>query len=233
MGWGKTIALALGGLVVAAAVEGQVGTTQYELNGKTYAVPHRYEFIRNFRLPWLEGVKGLAKEPDESVWLLIPATELAHDVPGYTRDFHGYSTDVPADIVVNVLGGKDSREFQQDRTDQLRMVADAIASGEGREPDKASGMERVYSRRGITGTPAEGFSSFFLMPRQGPGTLPADWAPPRCLGSPDVKRRERYDCSYVIYRDGLTFHFMLRQENIGVANLIPDYAMSRLSKWQG
>ena len=48
MGWGKVAALALGALVVAAAVEAHVGSTRYELNGAAYAVPHKYEFMRNF-----------------------------------------------------------------------------------------------------------------------------------------------------------------------------------------
>lgn len=176
MGRGKVIALALAALVLAVAVEAQVGSTRYELNGASYAVPHKYEFERNFRLPWLEGVKGLDKEPDESVWLLIPASELARDIPGYSRIFHGYSSDVEADMVVNVLGGKEAREFPQDRIDQLRMVADARASGEGREKD-ATACERVYSMRGVEGTPGEGQSLFYLIPAEGPEKLPVDWRP--------------------------------------------------------
>ena len=226
------IALALGALVIAAAVEAQVGSTRYELNGAAYAVPHKYEFTRNFRLPWLEGMKGLDKEPDQSVWLLIPANELARDIPGYSRMFHGYSSDVEADMVVNVLGGKEAREFPQDRASQLRMVADALASGEGREPDKRTGWERIYSMRGMEGTPGEGGSLFYLMPVEGPEKLPADWRPPSCQGDPDINGRETYHCSYIIYRDGLTFDFTLRQENLGVASRMPDYVLARLKKWQ-
>lgn len=232
MGRGKVVALALGALVVAAAVEAHVGSTRYELNGTAYAVPHKYEFMRNFRLPWLEGVKGLDKEPDESVWILIPANELARDIPGYSRMFRGYSTDVEADMVVNVLGGKEAREFPQDRNSQLQMVADALASGEGRESDKATGWERIYSMRGIEGTPGAGGSLFYLMPKVGPEKLPVDWRPPSCQGSQDINGRETYDCSYIIYQNGLTFDFSLRQENLGVANRVPDYVLERLKKWQ-
>jgi hypothetical protein len=188
--------------------------------------------MRNFRLPWLEDVKGLGEEPDESVWLLIPANELARDVPGYSRKFHGYSTDVEADMVVNVVGGKEAREFPEDRTAQLRKVADAIASGEGREVDEASGWERIYWMRGTVGTPGEGGSLFYLIPKEGEDKLPPDWHPPSCQGSSDINGRERYDCSYAIYHDGLTFDFGLRQENLGVANRIPDYIISRLGAWQ-
>lgn len=232
MGCWKIIALVFGGLAVAAAVEAKFGSTHYNLNGGVYAVPHKYEFMRQFRLPWLEAVKGLDKEPDESIWLLIPASELARDVPGYSRKFHGYSTDVEADMVVNVLAGKEAREFAQDRAAQLQMVGDALASGEGRERDRATGWTRIYSMQGIEGTPGEGDSHFYLLPEGGPSKLPTEWRPPSCQGSPDLNGRERYDCSYVILRNGLAFDFTLRQENLGVASRIPDYVIARLTKWR-
>lgn len=231
MGSGKVVALTLGALVVAAAVEVQVGSTRYGLNGIAYDVPHRYEFMRNFRVPWLSGVKGLDKEPHESVWLLIPAIELAQGIPGYSRTFRGYSSDVEADMVVNVLGGKEAREFPEDRLRQLSMVAEAQMAGEG-QPDEATGWERVYSMRGRKGTPGDGHSLFYLMPKGGQEKLPTDWRPPSCQGSPDIDGRERYDCGFVIYRDGLTFDFSLRQENLRLANRIPDYVSARLKKWQ-
>lgn len=228
----KIVALALGGLVVAVAVEAQVGSTRYDLNGATYAVPHKYEFTHNFRLPWLDGLQGLDKEPDESVWLLLPASEVGRDIPGYSRMFHGYSSDVEAEMVVNVLGGKEAAEFPQDRSRFLRMVADAIASGEGWEDDKLTGWERVYSMRGIEGTAGAGHSSFFLLPNGALEELPAQWLPPVCQSSPDINGRETYHCDYVIFKDGLTFDFSLRQENLGVAARIPDYVLSRLKEWR-
>ncbi|QNN65079.1 hypothetical protein H9L12_13020 [Sphingomonas rhizophila] len=106
MGWRKIVAFALGALVVAVVAESHFGSTRYKLNGAAYSVPHQYEFARNFRLPWLESAEGLEKEPDESVWLLIPSHEMAREVPGYKRQFHGYSDDVEADVVVQILGGK-------------------------------------------------------------------------------------------------------------------------------
>ncbi|HEV2079671.1 MAG TPA: hypothetical protein VGR19_07235 [Allosphingosinicella sp.] len=228
----RIVALALGALIVAVAVEAQVGSTRYALNGATYAVPHKYEFTRNFRLPWLEGLQGLDKEPDESVWLLLPASEVARDIPSYSRMFHGYSSEVEADMVVNVLGGKEAAEFPQDRSRFERMVAEAIASGEGPEDEKLTGWERVYSMRGTEGTPGMGHSSFFLLPKGGLKELPAEWLPPMCQSSPDINGRETYHCAYTIFQDGLTFDFSLRQVNLGVAPRIPDYVMSRLKEWR-
>jgi hypothetical protein len=226
MAAGKVIALALVALIAAAAVEAQVGSTRYELNGVNYDVPHQYEFTRNFRLPWLEGLKGLDQEPDQSIWLLIPAGELARDIVGYSRTFHGYSSDVEANMVVNVLGGKEAREFPEDRVRSLSQVAEAVATGEGQEADQKTGWKRVYWMRGGGG------SIFFLVPSGGLQKLPPDWLPPSCQGSTDANGRETYDCTFVIYRKGLTFDFSLRQENPRLANGIPDYVLARLQKWQ-
>lgn len=232
MKWAKIVMLALGALIIVAAVESQIGSTRYALNGATYAIPHKYQFMRNFRLTWLENVKGLDREPDQSVWLIIPAGELAHDIPGYRRMFHGYSSDVEADMVVNIVGGKEAREFPQDRAQQLRMVADTLASGEGQEADETTGLERIYSMRGMKGTLGEGGSLFYLMPTNSAENLPSDWRPPSCQGDPDSMGKETYSCGYIIYRHGLTFHFTLRRENLGIANRVPDYILTRLEQWR-
>lgn len=74
---------------LAIFLEGRFGTSTYHLRGVTYAVPHAYELSRQFHLPWLNDVEGLAQEPDESIWLIIPAAELAAGIPGYHQYYNG------------------------------------------------------------------------------------------------------------------------------------------------
>lgn len=164
------IVLAIAGIGAAAMAESYLGFTRYRLNDATYAVPHKYEFMRNFNMPWLAGVKGLDKEPVESVWLLLPASELAGGVKGYKRLFHGYSSDVEADMVVNVLGGKEASEFPADRTRDIINVRQELASGGLRQRDPTTGWDRV------------GGSLFYLVPRDGVESLPPNWRVP----GPDV-----------------------------------------------
>ena len=111
--------VSLGAISAAALAASFLGSTKYELNGRSYSVPHKYEFERNFSIPWLAGVKGLDKEPDQSIWLLFPAGELTNGVQGYSRMFRGYSNEVEADMVVNVLGGKEAQEFPRHRKDEV------------------------------------------------------------------------------------------------------------------
>jgi hypothetical protein len=226
------IVLAIAGIGAAAMAESYLGSTRYRLNDATYAVPHKYEFMRNFSVPWLAGVKGLAKEPDESVWLLLPASELSGGVQGYKRLFHGYSSDVEADMVVNVLGGKEAREFPADRSSDIAKVRQELANGGLRQSDPATRWDRVYLLVGEEGTPGEGGSLFYLVPPDGVESLPPNWRVPSCQGSPDINGHERFDCSFTISDKGLTFDFTLRQENLGNASLIPAYVLSRLEGWR-
>lgn len=225
---GKIIASALVALVIAAIVENSFGSTRYQLNSASFDVPHQYDFGREVRWSWLADIKGLDDEPDESIWLSIPAVELARDIPGYSRTFHGYDADQEADVIVNVIGGSDAGVFPKYRADQLKMVAEAVARGEGREPDRTTGWERIYSMRSTKGAG----SIFYLLPVAGAQSLPSDWLPPICDGSHDIDQREAFDCSYTIFRNGLTFAFTLRKENLSVAGRFPQYVMDRLKRWQ-
>lgn len=226
------IALALAAIGAAAMAESYLGSTSYRLNGATYAVPHKYEFMRNFSLPWLAGVKGLDKEPDESVWLLIPAFELSSGVQGYRRLFHGYSSDVEADMVVNVVGGKEAREFPADRSSDITKVQQELAKGGLQQRDATTGWSRVYWLVGEKGTPGEGGSLFYLIPPKGVESLPPNWRVPSCQSSPDVNRHETFDCSFTISSNGLMFDFTLRQENLSTASRIPGYVLARLERWR-
>lgn len=225
------IVLAIAGIGAAAMAESYLGSTRYRLNDATYAVPHKYEFTRNFSVPWLADVKGLDKEPDESVWLLLPASELSGGVQGYKRLFHGYSSDVEADMVVNVLGGKEAREFPADRSSDITKVRQELTKGGLRQRDHTTGWDRVYWLVGEEGTPGQGGSLFYLVPREGVESLPSNWRVPSCQGSPDINRNERFDCSFTISENGLTFDFTLRQENLGTASRIPAYVLRRLQGW--
>ena len=224
---GTLVAVGIASLALAACV---AGVTPYTLNGVVYSVPRQYEFTRAFSLPWLEGA-GLPQEPEESVWLLFPASDLARDVPGYRQRFHGYSDEVQADLTVNVLGGDAAGEFQAGRDHGLGRVAEEIAQGTVRQVDNTAGWDRVYWSRGVEGTPGEGHDLFYLIPNVGTENLPADWRIPSCRSSPDLEGRETYGCAFVILRRGLTYHFTLTQENVGIANTIPDYVESRLQGW--
>jgi hypothetical protein len=228
----QILLVAVVGIGAAAMAESYLGSTRYGLNGVTYAVPHKYEFTRNFSLPWLAGVKGLAKEPDESVWLLIPASELSSGVRGYKRWFRGYSGNVEADMVVNVLGGKEAREFPADRESDLAKVTKELDDGALRQRDSATGWDRVYWLIGEKGTPGEGGSLFYLIPGEGLQTLPSNWRVPSCQGSPDIKGNETIDCGFTISSGGLSFDFTLREENLGTASRIPSYVRARLDRWR-
>lgn len=228
----QVIVLAIAGIGAAAIAESYLGSTRYRLNDDTYAVPHKYEFMRNFSVPWLAGIEGLDKEPDESVWLLLPATELSSDVQGYRRMFRGYSSDVEADMVVNVLGGKEAREFPGDRSSDMTKVRQELADGGLRQPDHTTGWDRVYWVVGKEGTPGRGHSLFYLVPRAGVERLPPNWRVPSCQDSPDSNGHERFDCRFTISNDGLTFDFTLRQESLGTASQIPAYVIRRLNGWR-
>lgn len=220
--------LALAGIAGAAASD----TTVYRLNDNTYRVPHEYEFQRQFRIFWLEGIQGLAPDPDESVWLLLPAAEVAQGVPDFRPVVRGYVEQVSDDVVVNVLGGTDASNFRQDRSRMLGLVAEQERIETTQKIDPTTGWVRVIWLGGEIGTPAEGHSNFYLVPPAGKEHLPPDWHPPSCLGSPDQKGVETFYCNFEIYRNGLIFRFSLRQENLGLAGRIPVYVMSRLHGWE-
>lgn len=222
------------GILALATIAGAAAsdTTTYRLNDKTYEVPHDHEFQRQFRVFWLEGTQGLAPEPEESAWLLLPAAEVAQDVPPFRPVVRGYVEQVPDDLVVNVLGGTDASSFWQDRDRMLGLVAEQERIGASQEVDPTTGWVRVIWLGGETGTPAEDHSNFYLVPRDGKQHLPPNWHPPSCLGSPDQKGVETYYCNFQIHRNGLTFRFSLRQENLELADRIPAYVLSRLHGWQ-
>lgn len=226
------IVLAIAGIGAAAMTESWLGSTRYRINEATYAVPHKYEFMRNFSVPWLADIRGLDKEPDDSVWLLLPAPELSAGVPGYKRFFRGYSSDVEADMVVNVLGGVEALEFPTDRNRDITKVRQELAHGGLRQRDPTTGWDRVYWLVGEEGTPGQGGSLFYLVPHEGVESLPPNWRVPSCQGSSDSNGHERFDCSFTISNQGLTFDFTLRQENVGNANRIPAYVLRRLERWR-
>lgn len=228
----QIIVLAIAGIGAAATAESYLGSTRYRLNDATFAVPHKYEFMRNFSVPWLAGVKGLAKEPDESVWLMLPASELSGGVRGYKRFFHGYSSDVEADMVINVLGGKEARELPADRGSDIAKVRQELANGGLRQRDPTTGWDRVYWLVGEAGTPGQGHSLFYLVPSDGVESLPLNWRVPSCQSSPDINGHETFDCRFTIGYKGLTFNFSLRQENLSIVSPIPAYVLRRLNGWR-
>lgn len=225
------ILLGLAGIGLAFVAESYWGWTTYRLNGVSYAVPHKYEFMRNYRIWWLEGIKGLEKEPDESIWLLLSAEELARDMPGYRRTFHGYVGNPEADLVVNILGGKEAREFPDDYKTMWEKAVTEERNGAPRKPDTGTPFDRVEWMGGTKGTPGENHSLFYLVPNA-KSAMPLNWLPPSCQGSPDIDGRETYNCRYTIHEGGLTYQFSLRQENFGLASRMPDYIKHRLDSWR-
>ncbi len=207
--------------------ESRFGSTRYTINGVSYDVPHQYEFTRQFSLPWLKHVKGLDADDPESVTLLFPAEKLAANVRDYHRMFHGYDSDVPADIVVTMTGGKEAREFSEDRVSMLNQQQQTRAEGGITKviPDAETGMSRVVGMIGV-----DGDVQWDLMPAD--GKLPLNWRPPSCLGSVDVKGRATYDCTFWIQERGLTFEFDLRQGNLKTADQIPTFVLRQMSRWR-
>ena len=226
------LAILVGALVAGVAVEAQIGSTSYEVNGTYYNVPHGYEFERNFQIPWLKGLKAGEKAATNSVWLTIPGSELARDISGYSRMSRGYFSEVEMDMDVHVYGGQDALIFPQLRTDQLQKVNEAITKKKVQELDKVTGWQRIYWLGSGEETTEEGGPLFYLIPKEGLDRLPSDWTPPSCLRSQNDKGREYFDCQYVIYRNGLVVDFYLNHENLELANRIPDYILERLKEWE-
>lgn len=226
----KTILIVAGAIIATIVVESFLGSTRYQLNGVAYFVPHRYESMRNFSVFWLMGVQGLDEEPVESVWLLFPSSDLVRGVHGYARTSRGYSSQVPTDIVVNVLGGKEASEFPADRRNDLIQVAAESARGVLREADRTTGWIRVYWWAGEDSAEA-GSPWFYLIPSEGLEHLPIGWRVPHCLRSQDVDQQETYKCRFEIFREGLTYAFSLDEENLATADYIPIYVHSRLRGW--
>ncbi|MEH3147718.1 MAG: hypothetical protein PGN34_20775 [Methylobacterium frigidaeris] len=209
----------------AVAAESRFGRTSYRLAGTDYAVPHRYEFSRNFRLPWLDAIPGLGREPEESLALLLPAAEVAEGLPGYSRFGRGYVGPIEADLVVEVVGDRDRRHFARLHDRQWGHFDARLAEGATWHPDPAGGERLVFS------VGADGRGSFYLSPTRETARR-ADRTPPYCLARGDREGRETYDCSYTIHRDGLTFDFSLRQESVAAADRVPDYVRTRLAGWR-
>jgi hypothetical protein len=218
------VALLLVGLLSA---ESYLGSTRYTVNGVSYDVPHRYELVRQFSLPWLKQVKGLDADDPESISLLFPASQVAEAVPGYHRTFRGYDSEIAADMVVRVTGGKEAREFPEDRGSMLNQHRQIRAEGRVTKaiPDDETGMNRVVLSIG-----ADGDVEWDLMPAD--AKLPLNWRAPSCLGSRDVKSRPTYDCTFWIQEHGLTFEFLLRQGNLKTAAQIPSFVLRRMSRWR-
>jgi hypothetical protein len=214
-------------LLGLVAAECYLGSTRYTINGVSYDVPHKYEFMRQFSLPWLKYAKGLDADDPESVALLFPAAQVADGVRGYHPTFHGYDSDVPADMVVTVTGGKEAREFPEDRVAMLKQQRQ-IRTEEGVTkviPDAETGMNRVVLTIGV-----DGDTEWDLMPTG--GNLPPNWRPPNCLGSHDAKSEATYNCTFWIQEHGLTFEFLLRQGNLKTAAQIPEFVLRRMSRWR-
>lgn len=226
------LAILVGALVAGVAVEAQIGSTGYDVNGTVYDVPHTYEFEKNFQIPWLKDLKAGEKVAINSVWLLIPASELARDLTGYSMMSRGYLSPVEIDMVIHVYGGQDALRFPQLRADQLQKVNKAIANLDVQAPDKTTGWQRIYWLSGGEGVPSNAGALFYLIPKKGLERLPSDWIPPSCQRSEDNHGREYFRCSYIIYRNGLVFDFHLDEENLDFANRIPDYVLERLKKWE-
>jgi hypothetical protein len=220
---GAAATLFVGGVVA----ESYLGSTRYTINGVSYDVPHKYEFMRQFSLPWLKYVKGLDADDPQSVALLFPASQIAGAVRGYHRTFHGYDSEVPADMVVTVTGGKEAREFPQDRVSMLKQEQQIRAEMGITKmiPDAETGTTRVVLMSGV-----DGDMEWDLMPAD--GKLPVNWRPPSCLGSRDVKGRATYDCTFWIDEHGLTFEFDLRQGDLKTADQIPSFVLRRMSRWR-
>jgi len=161
------------------------------------------------------------------VTLLFPAKQIAEAVSGYHPRFHGYDSEVPADMTVTVMGGKEAREFSQDRMAMLAQEHEIRnENGFTKEvADPETGMTRIVLSTGV-----DGDWNWDLLPMN--GSLPANWRPPSCLGSRDAKGQARYDCTFWIQQNGLTFEFLLREGNLNTANQIPDFVMARLSRWR-
>lgn len=212
-------------LVLAAfAAEGRFGTTRYRLAGTAYAVPHTYEFSRNFRLPWLDALPGLGREPADSLWLMLPAAEVAAGLPGYSPLSHGHTGPFEADLVVHVVGDPDGRRFAPLHARQWGIFDARLAQGAPWRPDP-SGGERLIHSEGVD------HRRFYRLPSRH-AARPADQAPPGCLASDTSDKREVSTCTYLVHRDGLTYDFSLRPENLAVADRVPAYVLARLVAWK-
>jgi hypothetical protein len=222
-------AVLLGGSILLA--NSPLIAARYPMKGKVYAIPYKYDFRRNFRIPWLEGIRGVSPEPKESIWLILPATELAEGLLGYSRYFRGYDSKVEADMTVNIVGGDEAQDFGANRARLLGQIDDYLKEGARTADDPRSHWKRIIWIDGEKGTPGEGHLNFYLMPVDG-HSLPGNWWPPGCVASPDINGHERYSCSYRVHEDGITFDFTLREENLGMAGKIPSYVISRLKDWE-
>lgn len=212
-------------LVLAAfAADLRFGTTRYRLAGTDYAVPHAYEFSRNVHLPWLDGVPGLGREPEESLWLILPAAEVAEGLSGYRRLSHGHAGPFAADLVVHVVGDPDRRYFAPLYARQWGNFDARLAEGAPWRPDP-SGGERLVHSEGVD------HRRFYRFPSRH-AARPADQTPPSCLASDDRDKREVSTCTYLVHRDGLTYDFSLRPENLAVADRVPAYILTRLAAWK-
>ena len=209
-------------LVAAGALAwGQERTDHYRLRGQDHDVPLRYEFSRT---------AGLPREADGSLWLILPAAEIAEGVPGYSRVFRGYVGPVAADLIVHVFDDPDAREFKRLQARAWSNLDARMAEGATREPEPSGGVRVVHSAS--PPEPQGGRArSFYLLP-SADGERPPDLVPASCLASPDREGRERFSCSYIMHADGLSFDFNLEQDNIVTAPRVPVYILARLGAWR-
>jgi len=208
-------------LGTCALAWGQDRTDRHRLAGQDHDIPLRYEFSRTV---------GLARKADGSLWLILPATEIAEGAPGYSRVFRGYVGPVAADLIVHVFDDPDAREFKRLRARAWSNLDARLAVDATREPEPTGGVRIFHS---VSPPEPQGgrARSFYLLP-PADGERPPALVPPSCLASPDREGRERFHCSYVMHADGLTFDFGLEHDNIGTAPRIPAYIRARLAAWR-
>ena len=202
-------------------IEAQNASKRYVIDGTTYDVPRANQFggAGNFDFP------GLDKEPTDSVWLTFSADEMSGSVPGYSRTVRGYRGQVDADLTVNVLGGKEAREFPQDFAEASRAVQKLSRSRAPTAPDAKTGMTRIVEMEMARG------SSWYLLPPAGQ-TAATDRLPPACKSSKDSEERDLYDCQFTVQRNGRSFVFSLNEENMRFADDVVDFVARRLTEWQ-
>ncbi len=197
------------------------GAARHTINGVAYDVPKKREFAAS-----------LAENSSQSVWLILPAEEVARGVADYRALVRGYHGLVAAELVVAVEGGNAAQAFASNRRMDIERVAADIANGSLVEPDPASGFSRIYWPAGERGAAGQRTPLFNLKPIEGLDALPQDWRVPHCFVSNDVNGMQNFKCRLSIKRQGISFSFYISPENLGVADQIPDYVIQRLEQWR-
>lgn len=136
-------------------------------------------------------MEGLAQEPDKSIWLIIPAAELAAGIPGYHRYYNGAVGQVEAAMVVAIRTDAGAREFARLRQRNWEDVAARLAEGADLRPDTSGLLRLVHSK----GPPQDGSRSIYLFPNKASIGARRAAIAPSCLADLDFNRQERYRCS--------------------------------------